>query len=361
VIDPQTPIGDVGERALVRHLRSRIPLGPGVIVGVGDDAAAVETGGTTLVTTDCLVEGIHFLREWTVPAFLGRKALSVNLSDIAAMAGVPRYATVSLCLPADLELGFVEGLYDGLLERAAETGVNVVGGNVSATAGPIVIDVTLLGQGDRILRRAGAVAGDLVVVTGTLGAAAEGVRLLRQGARLGPDGLLEASGPWTHSSAPSLVHCLKAHLDPAPPLAFGRALSENEIVHAAIDVSDGLSGDLLEICHESELAARLEAGRIPVNPHVLSLERARGGDALALALHGGEDYEMLLAVPPDRLEALRDLATVWDLQLSVLGEFTAGPPALSLKTEQGPVPLVPASHEHFRKRREPSADAGAGA
>ena len=125
-MEPQTPVGEIGERALIRHLRSRIPSGPGVIVGVGDDAAAVETGPLTLVTSDTLVEGIHFRREWSPPRLLGRKALSVNLSDVAAMAGLARYATVSLCLPPDIPLAFVDGLYDGLLERAAEI-INATG------------------------------------------------------------------------------------------------------------------------------------------------------------------------------------------------------------------------------------------
>src|SRR5204863_8362413 len=108
-MEPQTPVGEIGERALIRHLRSRIPSDPGVIVGVGDDAAAVETGTLTLVTTDVLVEGIHFRRDWSPPRLLGRKALSVNLSDIAAMAGLARFATVSLCLPPDVPLAFVDG------------------------------------------------------------------------------------------------------------------------------------------------------------------------------------------------------------------------------------------------------------
>ena len=156
-MEPQTPVGEIGERALIRHLRSRIPSGPGVIVGVGDDAAAVETGPLTLVTSDTLVEGIHFRREWSPPRLLGRKALSVNLSDIAAMAGLARYATVSLCLPPDIPLAFVDGLYDGLLERAAETGVSLVGGNLSASEDRVVVDMTVLGQGDHLVRRTGGV------------------------------------------------------------------------------------------------------------------------------------------------------------------------------------------------------------
>ncbi|HET7293590.1 MAG TPA: thiamine-phosphate kinase [Vicinamibacteria bacterium] len=352
MFEPETPLREVGERALLRHLRSRIPAGSGVVVGVGDDAAAVETGSITLVTTDCLVEGVHFLREWAPARLVGRKALTVNLSDIAAMAGVPRYATVSLCLPSDLPIGFVDGLYDGLLERAAETGVAVVGGNVAGSGGGTVVDVALFGQGDKLLRRSGARPGDLAVVTGALGAAAEGLRLLAQGARLDADGYLDRSGPWTESSGAAVAHCLRAVLDPNPPLAFGRALAEQEVAHAAIDLSDGLSGDLLTMCEESQCLALLQAEAVPVDPVVASLERARGGDAFEMALHGGEDYQLLLAVPKDKLDALRDIAVIWDLPTTVVGEFAEGPATLLLSKGGSRTPILPRSFEHFRPARE---------
>jgi len=359
-MEPETPVGEIGERALLRHLRSRIPSGPGVVVGVGDDAAAVETTGLTLVTTDILVEGIHFRREWSPPRLLGRKALSVNLSDIAAMSGLARYATVSLCLPPALPLGFVDGLYDGLLERAAETGVSVVGGNLSASDG-IVVDLTVLGQADRLLRRAGAVAGDLVVVTGTLGAAAAGLRALEKGARLDGEGALADRGPWSAESAEGLVPCLRAQLDPSPPLAFGRALAEQDaVVHAAMDISDGLTGDLLSLCEENDLSAWIEPEWLPVDPCAVALEKEAGGDAFSLALHGGEDYQMLLAVPPDRVDALRDVATVWGVTLSVVGQFAPGPPALTLRFGETMRKLRPKSHDHFAardRRRDPAPEA----
>lgn len=348
MIEAEKSVAQVGERALLRYLRERIPQGDGVTLGVGDDAALVETGPATLITTDAMVEGVHFLREWTPPRLLGRKALSINLSDIAAMAGVPRYATISLCLPRLLPFGFIDGLYDGLLERASEAGVSLVGGNLSATEGPLVIDVMLMGRGDRVLRRDGARPGDLLVVTGTLGAAAEGTRLLRQGARLSTEGELETTGVWTQTSAEALRHCLKAHLDPAPPLAFARALAEHEFVHAAMDVSDGLSGDLLTLCEASEVAATIDAESVPVDAKMAGLERARGGDALALALHGGEDYQLLMAVPPDRLDDLRDLAVVWSLPLAVVGQCAAGSPALSIRDATGVTPLEVAAYDHFR-------------
>lgn len=348
MIPPETPLREIGERELLRHIRSRIPLGPGVTVGVGDDAAAVETGPLTLVTADSLVEGVHFRREWTPPRLLGRKALTVNLSDIAAMAGVPRHATVSLCLPPETPMGFLEGLYDGLLERAAETGVNLVGGNLSSIGAAIVVDVTLLGVAERPLLRSGACPGDLVVVTGALGAAAMGVSLLNRGARLDENGELEAGSPWPESSTPAVAHCLRAQLDPRPPLAFAAALAGQDLARAAIDISDGLSGDLLQVCQASGVGAWIDAASVPVEAHASGLERARGGEPLRLGLHGGEDYQLLLAVPPDRLGALKELAVIWDLPLAAVGEFTEGPAEVSLKTEGERTPLVPSSHEHFR-------------
>jgi thiamine-monophosphate kinase len=347
LISPETPLSELGERELIRRIRARMPQGPGVVVGAGDDAAAVETGPLTLLTTDCLVEGVHFRREWSPARLLGRKALSVNLSDVAAMAGSPRHATVSLCLPGDLPLAFVDELYDGLLERAAETGVGLVGGNLSSIDGPVVIDVALLGQADRLLRRSGARPGDLAVVTGTLGAAAAGLKLLVRGARLGSEGQLESTGVWNAAASAPVLHCLRAQLDPAPPLAFGRALAEHGLANAGMDLSDGLSGDLFELCRESGVCAWLDPSALPLDAHAARLERAQGGDPLALGLHGGEDYQQLLAVPPDNLDALRDVAAVWELPLAAIGEFAAGPPALWLKHGERLTPLPPDSHQHF--------------
>jgi thiamine-monophosphate kinase len=349
VIDPDARVGELGERALLRHIRSRIPLGPGVVVGVGDDAAAIETRALTLVTTDSMVEDIHFRRSWTSPFLLGRKALTINLSDIAAMAGVARYATVSLCLPPDLQAGFVDGLYDGLLERAAETGVSIVGGNLSAANAGIVVDITLFGDGDRLLCRGGAQPGDLAVVTGTLGAAAAGLRLLTDGRRLGTDGEVENGEMLVEPTRRFMTHCLRAQLDPAPPLALGRAVAEHELARAGMDVSDGLSGDLLNMCQESGVSAWIDAEGVPVDPAASGLEREGGRDGFSLALHGGEDYQLLLAVPPDRLDALRDMAVVWNIRLSVVGQFTEGAPGVSLKFGDVLRRLRPRSHEHFKE------------
>jgi thiamine-monophosphate kinase len=319
-----------------------------VVVGLGDDAAVLETRPLTLMTTDGLVEGVHFTREWSPGRLIGRKALTVNLSDMAAMGGTPLYATVSLCLPGHVPLAFLDELYDGLLERAAETGVTIVGGNLSAISGPVVVDVTLLGHADKVLKRSGAEPGDLAVVTGALGAAAAGLKLLSQGARLASDGSLSQTGLWTQSSSTALTRCLRAQLDPTPPLAFARALAEQDVAHAGMDLSDGLSGDLWKLCEESQVSARIEAGKIPIDPYAAGLERARGGDALPLALHGGEDYGLLFAVPPDRMDALRDVAVIWDLPVTEVGVFGEGPPKVVLKTGPKEEPLSGAAFDHFR-------------
>jgi thiamine-monophosphate kinase len=345
-----TPLGDLGEKGLLRHIQDRVPSAAGVVVGLGDDAAAVETSPFTLVTTDSLVEGVHFQRDAAPARLLGRKALTVNLSDVAAMGGIARYATVSLCLPPAVTLGWVDALYDGLLERAAEAGVALVGGNVAHSRDAIVVDVTLLGDAGRLMLRAGARPGDRVVVTGTLGAAAQGVSLLAEGARLDEDADLVATGVWTESSAPAVLACLRAQLDPRPPLALARSIAERGLARAGMDLSDGLSIDLADLCSRSGVGATVEAAAVPVDPRAAGLERARGGDPLALALHGGEDYQLLLAVGPEEMEELGELARVWGVAVTALGAFVEGEPVVRLQEATGERPLAPGGHDHFRAR-----------
>lgn len=341
-------VSSVGERALIARLRSRIAETPGVKVGIGDDCALVDTSAASLLTTDTLVEGIHFDRALTPARLLGRKALSVNLSDIGAMSGVPRYALVNLCLPPNCPVDFVDGLYEGLIERAAEVGVGIVGGNLSATTGPIVITLTLLGVGDRPILRQGVQVGDLVVITGGLGASTEGLRVLREGVRLADDGMVIDTGIWTPSSEGPLSRCARAHLDPTPPLAFARALSETPgTVRAMMDLSDGLSIDLIRLCAESSIGAVIDPLAVPIDPAVAMIERARGGDPLPLALHGGEDYQLLMAVSPDSIDAVRDMAFVWDLPITVVGQFVVGAPVVSVQVGEWIEPLKSHGYDHF--------------
>ena len=342
---PHATVGEVGERALLRHLRSRIPAGPRVTIGIGDDAAAVQTRGLTLVTTDTLVEGVHFRRDWSPPRLVGRKAMAVNLSDVGAMGGSPRFATISLALPAEVPMAFVDGLYDGLVERAGGAGVTIVGGNVAATAGPIVIDVTLLGDaGKAVLTRGGARADDHVVVTGALGASGAGLLLLQAGVR--PEDAATAAPPGSPEDiAPDLIAAaLRAHLDPDPPFAFGATVAEEGLAHAAMDLSDGLSGDLAAMCEASGVGAFVDAEALPVDP---AASAADVDAALELALHGGEDYQLLLAVPDARLDRLREAADAASVRVTAIGRFLEAP-GVTLRRAGEASALRPRSHEHFR-------------
>jgi thiamine-monophosphate kinase len=341
-------LAELGERAVLRHIHGRLAMTAGVRVGPGDDAAAVEIGPVALLTTDCLVEGVHFARETWPPRLVGRKALAVNLSDVAAMGGIGRYATVSLLLPPDVTLGWVDALYDGLLERAAEAGVAIVGGNLARSREGVVVDVTLLGDAGRLLLRSGARPGDRVVVTGTLGAAAEGVRLLQEGARLDEDARLVATGVWTESSAAAVLACLRAQLDPRPPFAVARSIAERGLAHAGMDLSDGLSSDLLQMCAASGVAAVVDASALPVDPKAAGLARAGGSDPFELALHGGEDYQLLLAIAPDEVGEVRELARVFGAEVTAVGDFVDGEPAVTLRDASGERPLAPRGHDHFR-------------
>ena len=342
-------VGDLGERALLRHLRSRIPGGPRVAIGIGDDAAAVETRPLTLVTTDTLVEGVHFRRDWSTPRLVGRKAMAVNLSDVGAMGGTSRFATVSLALPGDAPMEFVDGLYDGLLERAGEASVVIVGGNVAATTGPIVIDVTLLGDaGSGVLTRGNAIADDHVVVTGALGASAAGLLLLQAGVRAGDPPPPKSGSP--EDIAPELIEAaLRAHLDPQPPYAFGAAIAESALAHAAMDLSDGLSGDLAAMCEASGLGGFVDAEALPVDPAASAADR---DVALELALHGGEDYQLLLAVPDEGLDRLREAAEAAGVRVTSIGRFVEGA-GVTLRRAGEATTLKPRSHEHFRSPLPP--------
>jgi thiamine-monophosphate kinase len=231
------------------------------------------------------MEGVHFRRSWGSDALLGRKALSVNLSDIDAMGGQPRYATVSVCLPSETPLAFVDGLYDGLLQRGGEAGVQIVGGNLSRTHDAIVVDVALIGQADTILPRNGARPGHVALVTGD--ARGRGPR---------------RCASWTKANARELKRRRRgrtkgpphhAQLDPTPPAPrLGAPPRRAGLAHAAIDLSTGLSGDLT-VCQESGAAAWVDPAAVP-RPAPPRRPSRRGGAAIRWRwlLHGGEDYQL---------------------------------------------------------------------
>jgi len=289
-------VSDLGEFGLIERLAKAIggSQPQSLIVGIGDDAAAWRVNGAVmLATTDTLAEGVHFLPGRTPWADLGWKALAVNVSDIAAMGGLPQYALVTLALPPETLVEGIDALYEGLQECAREYGVTVVGGDV-VRAPQVAITVAVLGRADvsadgrpRLMRRDGARAGHAVAVTGTLGRSAAGLRRLKEGAP--PDDPLA-----------------RAHLRPRPPLAAAQRAAELG-VPCAIDVSDGLLQDLGHVCQMSGLGASVRAEAVPLSAE---LRAAYPEEALALACAGGEDYEMLLVAPAETLAALGPEITV---------------------------------------------------
>lgn len=277
-------------------------------IGIGDDAATwPATSDTVQVgTTDMLVEGIHFRLDWTTPADLGWKALAVNLSDLAAMGAVPGRALISIAVEPGRR-GLVPDLYRGLRALAERTGTRVVGGDTVRSPGPLVINVALVGEADpgALLRRDAARPGDLVAVTGRLGASAAGLAVL-----------LDGRDP--HD--PAAARLLAAHHRPSPRLAAGRQLAARG-VRCAIDISDGLASEALHLARASRVGIQIDAGRMPLEPAAILLLGERRSRELALA--GGEDYELLFTVDP-RLVADLVRALESDGGLTVLGEVTDG-------------------------------------
>jgi thiamine-monophosphate kinase len=327
-------LAQLGEFGLIGRIAGRVPAADRVLLGIGDDTAATvpQPGTVTLSTSDMLVEGVHFDLAYSDPRSLGRKSLAVNLSDIAAMGGVPRTFLLSLAIPPTLTVEFVDAFTTGLLEQAARFDVILVGGDTCAAHAGLVISITLLGEQspERIVRRQGARPGDLVCVTGTLGDAAVGLAQLRQGVRSGA--------------------AAARHLDPEPRVAAGIALAAAGLPTAMIDVSDGLAADLGHILQQSGVGARLELASLPLSP---AYRQAMAGHEAPLlpALTGGEDYELLFTVPPDRLHELTELAGRLGVACTVMGVITATP-GLSLITPDGSDYRLPtAGYDHFPSPR----------
>lgn len=286
----------VGEFHLIDRLAGVLgrPNAPGLLLGIGDDAAVWRpTPGTvTVATADALVQGVHFDLATTSWKDLGWKALAENVSDVAAMGCEPRYALVALALPSDVDPADVEALYVGIKECADAYRCAVVGGDVVSSPN-VAISITLIGESlpgnagasdePPLLTRSAARPGDVLAVTGALGASAAGLRLLR---------------PPPLANPPPVADLIDAHRRPTPRVAAGRALVQAGI-RCAIDVSDGLVADVEHICERSDVDAEIDAARVPVHP---AAEAMYPGDALELALTGGEDYELVCAGSEPNIE-----------------------------------------------------------
>ncbi|MDD5309407.1 MAG: thiamine-phosphate kinase [Deltaproteobacteria bacterium] len=308
-------VSRIGEFELIARLTRGLPPGKGVVLGVGDDAAALEIAPDRLLlaTCDIQVEGVHFVIGAISPAQIGRRAAAVNLSDIAAMGGVPTFALASLAVPRTAPVELLDGVYEGLVAALREAGAELVGGNTSHLPERMALDVFLLGEVERasLLTRCGARDGDAICVTGSLGGSAAGLRLVLD------SGLA--------CDARMREEALERHFAPVPRLREGRFLGLSGLATACIDVSDGLIGDVEHLAEASGLAAFIDADAVPIAPCARAVGAATGGDPLSLALKGGEDYELAFTAPRARASELAAaVARETGTPVAIVGEMRAG-------------------------------------
>ena len=336
-------LADLGEFGIIDRIRRLLPAtSTDVVVGIGDDVAVLDTGGPhyLLATCDIQVENVHFVRHGISPRQLGRKVIAINVSDIAAMGGRPRWALVSLGLPPDLQVDFIDELYHGLEAQTQAAGIAIVGGNLSQIDGPLVIDLFLLGESDRdcLLRRDGAQVGDVVMVTGKLGASRAGLELLLR--------------PHLQVSEETRAKVLAAHLTPQPRLAEGQLLAASKRVHAMLDVSDGILSDLGHLCEASQVGSALELAKVPISQACRDVARAAGVNPEDWALTGGEDYQLLFAVPPGDVAAVQELlSTGTGAMTTVIGHIEPASSGITLIRSDGTAePLAGnVGWNHFRQ------------
>lgn len=314
-----------------------------LLAGIGDDAAVFRSsaGKETVVTADLLVEDIDFRRTTTPPFLLGHKALAVSLSDIAAMGARPLWSLISIGVPEDVwQTKFVDQFYDGLLELANHYGVQLIGGDTSRTNESIVIDSVVAGEcaAARAVMRSGASPGDQIFVTGSLGAAAAGLRLIERGAHLAEQNLAD-------EDSQKLDHVLIRHLRPEPRVGWGIVLGEERLATAMIDLSDGLSSDLTRLCDASGVGALIDSSLLPIDNRVVELCGRRALDPLQLALHGGEDFELLFTVKSE--DAVRLPRRVDGVEIKRIGAMTNA--IEGVKISEGPRiwDLKPGGWKHF--------------
>jgi len=342
------PRSTIHEFDLIRTLQQRHSRNdPSVIRGIGDDAAVVTSraGRWGLLTTDLLAEGIHFDLRTATMADIGFRAAAANLSDIAAMGGTPQYLLVSLAIPRTGASNQVHQLYRGMMAACRPHHVTLIGGDTSASANGWFISVTLVGMVPprKALFRSGARVGDLLYVTGTIGDALAGLLLLNEP----PD-----------KKQPSLTAALSArhrqflvgrHLHPTARLAEGQWLSAHRLATSAIDLSDGLSGDLRHICEESHVGVDLDLDALPISPACRAYAASKQLDLVALALTGGEDYELLFTLSPRHRAEVERAAKLRRFRMSCIGSIRPARHGIQAIGQSGTKrPLPNSSYEHFK-------------
>lgn len=335
-----TLFSDIGEFGFIDKIRNGCEVCPESIVkGIGDDAAVFRTdhGKVTLLTTDLLVERIHFIKEGMSGFELGYKSLAVNLSDIAAMGGTAEHAFVSIAVPENCKIEWIEQIYDGMKALGKKYAVNILGGDTTGSKKDLVINVAVVGsaQEKEILYRSGARPGDILCTTGYIGDSRAGLDLILKQALI---------------DEPHMSVLKKAHVLPEPHLKEGRFLAETGKVHSAIDISDGLSSDLKHLTDESGVGAVIFSDKLPISKDLKFFCESCDIDPVQFALAGGEDYVLLCAVDRNACEKIaRGFKEKFGKTLFRLGRVTETEKIERVGTDGSRYPMDPSGWDHFKK------------
>jgi thiamine-monophosphate kinase len=356
------------EFGLISRITAGVKQGCGVITGIGDDAAvtALTPGMQLLTSTDMLLEDVHFRLAWHDPYRLGRKSLAVNISDIASMGGIPRWATLSLAIPADLSLDFLDRFTTGFLSMATEHGVTLVGGDTCLSRSGLVVSVTIMGEQlpDLIVRRSAASPGDDIWVTGTLGDAALGLKLLEENrvpspltgeGQGGGEGAINTNSDnltVTHPPTPSRQgrgseYLINRLLDPIPRTSAGLALAASGLVTAMIDISDGLLSDFGHIAEMSGVGGIIRLASIPHSQEFISTAQSSSQPSQQLLLSGGEDYELCFTAPPAYREKITALMKNCGVQATPVGIVTSSKKLVVVNDDGSPYDTQNCGFNHF--------------
>ena len=328
-------VGEFGAIARWAHLLSSAKAScASVRLGIGDDGALLDSLSAPVVTWDALVEGVHFKLDWTSPLDLGWKTLAASLSDLAAMGARPAAAFLSLAAPPTITLPWLDEFYRGLGECAAAFGCPIAGGDTTRSPGPLFLSLCAAGQVlEQPLRRDGARAGDVLLVTGTLGDSRGGLRLLQEA---------------LPNADASSAFLLARHHRPTPRLReiAGVVAGVPGAVTAALDLSDGLAGDAAHIAGASGVSLRIEKSRLPLSPALQAVASRHNWDAGDEALRGGEDYELLLCVRPDLASSVQAAIEQCGTQATIIGRVEEGTVAVVIESD-GSTAAAEGSWTHF--------------
>jgi thiamine-monophosphate kinase len=333
--EPET-LRDVGEIDMIRRLLERVSSAdPSVVLGPGDDCALLAPSAEeTVLTCDALVEGVHFDFDYFSPEDLGHRVIAANLSDLASMGAEPWAAVLSLAAPGDTPASTFERLYDGIAGISDRYGLAVVGGDVVGSRSGVFISVALLGKvpPGTAMTRAGAVTGDVLVLTGEVGLAQTGLDSLGGRVELPPDAKRTAE---------------ERHLRPEPRVELGRRLRESGLVHACIDTSDSLAISFYHIATTQNLGVDVDGEDLPISTAASEAAAQLGVDVYEYALDGGEDFELLFAVAPENADSAVNMIEETGCRGSVIGTITEPGKGVTLSVSGGLKPIPPKGFSHF--------------